>query len=246
MKTDESEGLREFPTTHWSQIFLASQPDQEAGLRALDRLLRDYERPLLVHLRHKFRVSEDQARDWLQGFVEKKILGQRLLSLAKEEKGRFRAFVRKALENYIGDEFDRQNSRKRNPTGGLERLDEATHAVTAAGPASPVCSADYEWAWTVIERAKERTRAFYDAQGTPRTWAVFCEGPLTDRQERPSNAELARRHGFASAKQVEGALITAQRQFGKQLRAVVAETVKDAADIEAEIRYLIAILSDAG
>jgi len=59
MQHTESEGAREYPTTHWSLIYLASQADQEAGLRALDRLLRAYERPLLVHLQFKFRVSED-------------------------------------------------------------------------------------------------------------------------------------------------------------------------------------------
>jgi hypothetical protein len=245
MQDAEAEISRDYPTTHWSQIYLASQGDQEAGLRALDRLLRDYERPLLVHLQHEFRVCEDQARDWLQGFVEKKVLGSRLLAKADEGRGKFRTFVLNALDNFVGDEFDRQNSLKRNPVGGLVTLDEETKAVAGVAAEQLVHSPDYEWAWTIIEQAKERTRAFYETQGTPRTWSVFCEGPLVWRQERPSNAELARRYGFASAKQVEGALITAQRQFGKQLRAVVAETVRDEAEIEDEIRDLIAILSGA-
>jgi len=246
MKDTESEGAREYPTTHWSVIYLASQAAQEAGHRALGRLLQTYERPLLVHLRAKFRVTEDQARDWFQGFVERKVLVNRLLEKADEAKGKFRTFVLNALDNFVGDEFDRQNTLKRQPTRGVVALDEAPEADAVAATEPPAYSTDYEWAWTVFERARERSRAFYEAQGTPRTWAVFCEGALVWRAERPSNAELAQRHGFETAKQVEGAITTAQRQFGKQLRRVVAEYVKDESEIEDEIRDLIVILSGAG
>ena len=178
--------------------------------------------------------------------MEKKVLGNRLLEKADEEKGKFRTFVLNALDHFVGDEFDRQNSLKRNPSGGVVALDEAPEADAVTATEQPAYSTDYEWAWTVFERAKERTRAFYEAQGTPRTWAVFCEGALAWRAERPSNAELAQRHGFENAKQVEGAITTAQRQFGKQLRRVVAEYVQDESEIEQEIRDLIAILSGVG
>lgn len=246
MQSTESEGARECPTTHWSLIYLASQADREAGLKALDGLLRTYERPLLVHLRAKFRVPEDQARDWFQGFAEKKVLGNRLLEKADEAKGKFRTFVLNALDNFVADEFDRQNSLKRKPPGGVVTLEEAPEADAVAAAEQPAHSTDYEWAWTVVDRAKERGRAFYETQGTPRTWAAFCEGALAWRAERPSNVELAQRHGFESAKQVEGAITTAQRQFGKQLRAVVAEYVQDESQIEDEIHDLIAILAGSG
>ncbi|MCC6820618.1 MAG: hypothetical protein IT579_07815 [Verrucomicrobia subdivision 3 bacterium] len=99
----------------------------------------------------------------------------------------------------------------------------------------------------VIEQARKRTEAFYRAKGRDQTWAVFLQGcylPLYVGAERPSDAELARRHGLDSARQASNTITTAKRCFGDFLREVVRTYEKSDCAVDGEIRELIAIVSD--
>lgn len=246
MPVREPEGRRAYPTTHWSQIYLASQTEPQAGMLALDRLLRSYEPPLRQHLPAKFHAPEDQARDWFQGFVEQKILCKRLLEKAREERGRFCTFVLNALDNYVLDEIAKASSGTRRPPAGWVGLDEASETAPTVEGGPPPNPDDVAWAQRVWEQAMARTQAFYEQQGRLNAWAVFCGTWLVPRSERPSSAELAKQHGFASGRQGDGAIETVKRYFGKQLRAVTAEYVEDESQIEEEVRELIAILGGSG
>ncbi len=64
-----------------------------------------------------------------------------------------------------------------------------------------------------------------------------------DGVARPGDEEIARRHGFESARQASNAIITAKRQFGKILRDVVARYAENDADVDAELRELMAVFS---
>ncbi|MBN2506201.1 MAG: sigma-70 family RNA polymerase sigma factor [Verrucomicrobia bacterium] len=226
-----SEGDRAFPTTHWSQIYLASEPEQAAGFEALDQVLHQYQGPLRRHLQRKFHRQEADIEDWLQGFMAERILAKALLQRADADRGRFRTFLLKALDHYVIDRIRQEN---KNPLG---------RPPTDPPPETPVQPApglfDRDWARHVIEQACVCTRRFYESKGRAGTWTVFDATTLLDRDERPSSSELAKRHGFASGRQVDNAIITAKREFGKQLRLVVAQYVRTEVQIDEEIHNLI-------
>jgi hypothetical protein len=234
-----------YPTTHWSQIFLAGDQDQAEGQDALDRLLRRYYHPLLAHLRFKFHATDDDARDWLQSFVEKKVLQARLLTRARRERGRFRTFLLNALDNFVLSEFRRARCASRLPDGGLTSLEElALVPDAAAAPGSDPF--DREWAINVIHEAGRRTRTYYTDKGSENSWAVFDVGVLRKQVEGlkpPSHADLARQFGFGSGRQVSNAIITVGRRYGAILREIIGEYVEDQTAIDAELRELMAILS---
>jgi RNA polymerase sigma-70 factor (ECF subfamily) len=235
-----------YPTTHWSQIFLAGEQDQAEGQDALDRLLRRYYPPLLAHLRFKFRATDDDARDWLQSFVEKKVLQARLLTRARRERGRFRTFLLNALDNFVLSEFRRARCASRLPDGGLMSLEEQATDAAAAPESDPF---DREWAVNVIQEAGRRTRTYYKDKGSENSWAVFDVGVLQKQVEGlkpPSHADLARQFGFDSGRQVSNAIITVGRRYGAILREIIGEYVEDEAAIDAELRELMAILSGDG
>jgi hypothetical protein len=76
----------------------------------------------------------------------------------------------------------------------------------------------------VILEAERLTREFYERKRRQDTWGVFRDGflqPLLEGKPHPGLEQLARRHGFDSAMQASNAIVTAKRQFGKILRAVV-------------------------
>jgi RNA polymerase sigma-70 factor (ECF subfamily) len=237
-----------FPTTHWSRIFLAGEQEQAGGRDALDQLLRQYYAPLLAHLRFKSGVGEDDARDLLHSFVEKKILQARLLQQAERERGRFRTFLRTALDHFVTDAYRHSRRASRTPGGGLVSLEELPSELDAAAPpaADPF---DREWALTVLHEARRRTRAYYESKGEANSWAVFdlgCWRKQVEGLRPPPHAAMARQFGFRSARQVSNTIITVGRRYGALLREIVAEYVEDEAAIDAEIRELMAILSDEG
>lgn len=247
MISDEPKGGRGFPATHWSKVYLASDHEQEAGARALAELLKAYRPALRQYLRYRYHgVSLEEVDDWLSSFVQKKVLQQHLLRHAHQDKGRFRNYVLTALYRFAEDQRRRQDRGKRQPAGGLVPYEETHEQIAHRGNSHPN-PGDLRWAIQVIEQARKRTEAFYREKGRDQTWAAFLEGcylPLYEGAERPSDAELARRHGLDSARQVSNTITNAKRRFGAFLREVVRTYEQSGSAVDGEIRELIAIVSD--
>ena len=236
-----------FPTTHWSQIYEAQTPQRERGRQALGRLLERYSEPLLAHLRAHYELSVEEAEDLLQEFIEKRVLEQHLLSKARQGRGRFRSFLLSSLDYFVFAKWRYKTRGVRYPEGGLVSMAHQNvyeQVVQQAAKASPF---DVEWARTVLEQAARRTAEFYRHNGDERPWKVFYDGvigPLQESLRRPSYAELARRHGLRSAEHTNNTLRMVKRQFGKELRRVIAQYVKDETEVEDELRELIRILAE--
>lgn len=208
----------------------------------MNELVSRYYRALLAHVRFKFGVTEEQGRDLLQGFAERKILARKLLRSADAERGRFRTFLLNAFDNYVVDDFRSRRAAVRCPPGGFvstEELLEATHDHSPGAGPDPF---DREWALTVILEAERLTREFYEGKGRTDTWGVFRDGflqPLLEGTTHPGAERLAQRHGLDSAMQASNAIVTAKRQFSKILRGVVGQYVRTEAEIDAELRALM-------
>ncbi len=231
-----------YPTTIWTEIEQLPQADEATMLRMLDRLLRAYCGPLEAHLKFRFRATEEQAKDWLQSFVWKKVLLQNLLANASKDKGRFRSFLVSTLDNFVRGEL----RKKQLPT---EPLDEVPEAAASARPAG-TDPFDLAWARTVLAQAVQGTQHHCDHWDRGRLiWEVFrlrLYEPMITGHEPIPYKELVTRLGFKDDAEAGNALITAKRIFQTQLRAIIREYVKEEAAIEAEIRELIGIFSGAG
>ena len=128
-----------FPTTRWSRIIRAGDPDEPVARTALEDLCCDYWFPLYAFVR-RHGVSADDAEDIVQGFLADLLERGDLLSL-DQSKGRFRAFLRAACEHYLANCCDHNRAAKRG--GGItivsiNRLDaenrydrEPAHRLTA-------------------------------------------------------------------------------------------------------------------
>jgi DNA-directed RNA polymerase specialized sigma24 family protein len=234
-----------FPSTHWSSVSRARQPESPLGHQALSDLLLAYRAPLLVHLTTRFHVPPDEAEDWCHSFIEKKILERQILKTARPERGRFRTFLLHALDNFVIDEWRRLNRQKRRPPDPLPTADS-----TPAGPFAdsvPPChdTFDVAWARTVLDQALDRLRDYYLQKARTDIWGVFLEGflqPTLHEHAPPSMTELARRFGFKSARQASNAILTARRMLRHSLELVVSDYTSDPADIKRELRELIMIL----
>ncbi len=242
----ESRDTPGYPSTHWSLIFQATLPEQQAGEGALHRLLARYYAPLLAHVEFRFRLPCEAAEDLLQGFIFRNVLARQCLGRADRARGRFRTFLLNVLDNYVKDELRARDCARRRPAGGWVALDEAPEAGERHPAPNGSDPFDREWALTVLAEAEAETRRFYESKDRRDTWGAFHDAvlaPLKDGVARPGDEEIARRHGFESARQASNAIITAKRQFGKILRDVVARYAENNADVDAELRELMAVLS---
>jgi RNA polymerase sigma factor (sigma-70 family) len=234
-------GSSQFPTTRWSLVVAAGDPQRKEARSALVSLCENYWYPLYAYLRRRG-YPTDQAQDLTQEFFVL-VLEGRYLDRAEPEKGRFRSFILTSLKFFVADEADRQRARKRGAgmlvplefSSGEERYQrEPTHDET------PERIFERRWALSVLDRVVERLKNEFVQHGRPDHFErlkVFLLG----RSDAPY-AALAREMDTS-----EGALKVAIHRLRKRYRDLfrqeIADTVADPAEVESELRFLADVLS---
>src|ERR1700704_2626103 len=104
-------GPSPFPTTRWTLVVAAGDPQRTEARSALVSLCEGYWYPLYAYLRRRG-YPADQAQDLTQQFFMR-VLEGRYLDRADPEKGRFRSFILTSLKFFVADEADRQRAYKR-------------------------------------------------------------------------------------------------------------------------------------
>ena len=231
-----------FPSqTNWTQIVAAGGPSASPETReALNQLCRIYWFPLYAFIR---RAGYDchKAKDLTQGFFEH-LLETDLIMKASREKGRFRSFLLASLTNFLEDERRRGIAQKRGRDFSMVSIDEIEaeekyeHLPSREADAAMVF--DRTWAATVIEQVHQSLRREYiDKERLDVYEAV--KGSLTGDLSPDSYAEVAARLGMTK-QTLEVNLSRFRRSFGEWVRTIIAQTVADPAEIDDEIRYLMA------
>src|ERR1700729_356739 len=104
-------GSSQFPTTRWTLVVAAGDPQRKDSRSALVSLCENYWYPLYAYLRRRGHAP-DEAQDLTQEFFMR-LLGGRYLDKADPEKGRFRSFILTSLKFFAADEHDRHGAQKR-------------------------------------------------------------------------------------------------------------------------------------
>src|SRR5436309_5405001 len=234
-------GRSGFPTTRWTLVVAAADPNRKETSSALVSLCENYWYPLYAYLRRRG-YPADQAQDLTQEFFVR-VLEGRYLDRAEPEKGRFRSFILTSLKFFVADSEDRQRAQKRGGgmvvplefSSGEERYQrEPAHGET------PERIFERRWALAVLDRVVERLRDEFVHHGRPEHFdrlKVFLLGAA----DAPY-ATLAREMNTS-----EGALKVAIHRLRKRYRELfrqeIADTVADPAEVESELRFLAAVLT---
>jgi RNA polymerase sigma-70 factor (ECF subfamily) len=99
---------------------------------------------------------------------------------------------------------------------------------------------DVRWAATVAEQALRRLQEECEEHKRPRVFDVLSRVLTADRQDI-AYEPLARELGVTAA-DVKRLLHRLRERYRELLRAEIAETVADPADVDEEVRYLVAAL----
>lgn len=235
-------GPTAFCTTRWSVVLQAGRSEEERATEALEQLCRTYWYPLYAYVRRRGYAPAD-AQDLTQGFFAS-LLERRDLAGVAPEKGRFRTFLLSALGHYLANEWRRGQRQKRGAgqaTGSFDALPaEEQYRAEPAAPEAPEAMYDQRWAWTVLEQAKDRLRDDYARGGRGDLFGAL-EPLLSGDTAGRSRAEMASELGIGLGA-LDVAVHRLRRRYGKCIRAIIAETVCDPEEVDAEIRHLRSVL----
>jgi DNA-directed RNA polymerase specialized sigma24 family protein len=225
-------------------VLHAQEPDSdESSHQALSGFCEAYWPPLYSFLRHRGHASTD-AQDLVQGFFAH-LLEENTLSRADRQKGRLRTFLLGSLENFLHNEYDRARALKRG--GGRqilsieEHLPEAEAAMLATIHLSDAACYDLVWASNIVSRAWQTLQSAFEAEGKAE-WLEELRPFVAGGSARPpSQEEAATRLGVPIAT-LRTWISRLRQRFRQSLRAEVASTVSDPADVDQELRELYQIL----
>ncbi len=230
-----------FATTHWS-VVLAAQGESAAARNALEKLCRTYWRPLYVFVRRQG-YGVEEAQDFTQGFFAL-FLERRDLDSVRKEKGRLRSYLLTSLKHFLANERERAKAIKRGEGQQLISLEELhDRARFDLEPAQTLTAEQiYErrWALTVLEQVLTRLGDEYLETGKAALFERLKE-LLADEPGRPSQAQVAAELGMTE-NAVKQAFHRLRERYRQTLREQIAHTVATPADIEDELRHLIAVL----
>lgn len=233
-----------FATTNWSVVVRAGETPSSESQAALQTLCRAYWYPLYAYVRRVGQSPYD-AQDSVQEFFAR-FLEHRHVRLANPARGRFRTFLLTSFRNFLINEWKQAKRRKRGSGQPAISWDEAQAESRFAGePATgqpPDSLYDRGWAAMLLDRALAALRAEFEQAGK---LAHFdrLKGCILGEKQSPSYAELAFALGMTEGA-VRVAVHRLSKRFGELLRAEVAQTVSTPAEVNEELRYLVAVIRE--
>jgi RNA polymerase sigma-70 factor (ECF subfamily) len=230
--------MEHFPSTRWDLLADAARrgnPSPDALNEFSERYYAAV-RAFIAAVRH----SREDADDLTQRFFETAVLSGRLFAHADPVKGRFRAYLKQAIRNFLVDEHRR---RMRTPQDGLRAPDAVVDALSSAADQSP--GPDEEmlkaWARSLIAMAVARLERACAEKQQEEHFALFRRRYMADADRPPSWRDLGQDFGL-DEKTARSRADTAVRQFRVILRDLVATDIGAGADIDQELQEVMAIL----
>ena len=221
-----------FPSTLWTQVLNAGEADAGKRRAAWEELAARYWKPVYVHIRAQWSRSDEETLDLTQSFFAWMIETE-FPARADPRRGRFRHFLKAALENFLRMDA---RSRGRLKRGGDRRFISLEGApLPEAGSASPESAYESTWKRELLLRAANLLKEKYRRRGKDAHFEIFRACVLED--SAPTHAELASRHSI-SPTDVNNHLMDAKRTFREILKDLLAETVAGTSELDQEFREL--------
>lgn len=225
-------------------MLAAGRNDSTSARSALEKLCQTYWYPLYAFVRRLGHSSHD-AEDLVQAFFAQ-CLEKNYLAAADASKGRFRSFLLIALKRFMANEWHKSQTKKRGAGNVAVSLDALSAEQRYALEPVDRMSADklFERGWaltllnTVLSRLEEEQMAVEDKDSFQHLKEFLTSGgrgtPLKEVAQRLGTTEGA----------VKVAVHRLRRRYRELLEQEIANTVSTPADIDAERRYLLAVLSE--
>jgi len=236
-----------FPLTRYSVVAAVRSGDAVERERALDTLIAAYWRPVYTHLRLRWGIEHEDARDLTQDFFVQ-LLERGLLERYDATRARFRSYLRLCLDGFASNQRKAERRLKRGGGARVLSLDFEGAESALAGAEAPRSESDFErqfhheWVRGLFALAVADLRALCESRGKATHYALFArydlEAPGTP--DAPTYAELGARFGIPVT-QVTNYLSWARREFRRSVLERLREISGSDDEFRAEARDLLGI-----
>jgi RNA polymerase sigma-70 factor (ECF subfamily) len=233
---------RPFASTRWTVIWRAAQEDPLGARPALAQLCERYWQPLYGIARSEG-SSVGDAQDLVQEFFAQLLTerGARWLAAADPLRGRFRAFLLTAWRRFRIDQHRAATSQRHGGGQRVLSLDyaagEAAWLRLADRGLSPEQCFERQWAQSLIDDCMQTLRIQYADRGQTALFdvlALYVTRPVSDPEYMEIAAPLQ-----LSVGALRVALHRLRNRFAELIRARIAETVDDPAEVDAELTAML-------
>jgi RNA polymerase sigma-70 factor (ECF subfamily) len=236
-------GTESFHTTRWTLVRIANA-ESPAGRQALEELCATYYEPVVAFLRRDGRdieAAREAAHEFFARLLEAPNLGG-----AEPGRGHFRSYLLGALKHHLAHERERALRTKRG--GGAEMISLQPETDTSPGidlgdprALPPDREFDREWALHVLRLATDALAAEWEVAGKRDQFAAL-QPFIGGEMQHGDLAELAGRLG-ENAATLRKTLSRMRQRFRHHVKAKLAPTLTESAEVEDEMRALLAALA---
>jgi RNA polymerase sigma-70 factor (ECF subfamily) len=243
--TDAASSVAErwFTTTHWSVVLAAGHSAHPDAQEALEGLCRAYWYPLYAYIRRRGQ-SPEEAQDLTQEFFAR-FLEKKYLRRADPTRGQFRAFLLTALKHFLANEWKKAHRQKRGSGLPVLSIDAAVaeqrYAAEPVEETNPETIYERRWAATLLDGVLRMLQQEWIAAGKDGLFEDL-KSSLWGGSCPTSYAEIARRRGSTETA-IKMAAYRLRQRYRELLRAAIANTVSCPAEVDGELRHLIAVIS---
>jgi RNA polymerase sigma factor (sigma-70 family) len=232
-----------FATTHWSVVLTAGRSASPGAQESLETLCRTYWYPLYAYVRRRGHAPEE-AQDLTQDFFAR-LLEKNYFELADPARGRFRTFLLTALKHFLANEWKKARREKRGGGRAAISLEaaiaEQRYAAEPVERTNPEMVYERRWAATLLEGVLEALQQEWAAADKGWQFDELKAG-LWGGSHAASYADIAVRRGTTEAT-IKMAAHRLRQRYRELLRAEIAHTVADPAEVDEELRHLIVVIS---
>jgi len=235
----------DFETTDWTYVDVLRGEADGRHDEALDAMIRRYWPPVYAWLRRK-RYDHHEAAEITQSFFYEVVLNRTLFDRADESRGRLRNLIRAALKHHAIDHHRRQARRPAQRLIPEDALRAERAAMNGRSEETADQWYDRRWALACLEQAVEECEQLYRAAGRLDYWKAFearALNPARHNTEPPPRRPLAEELGFTDESHLSVAVHMVRQRLQAVLQQVVARTVDDPEQRQAEFRLLCELLS---
>ena len=239
-----SAGPGVFATTHWSVVLAAGHVASPGAHEALEKLCRTYWYPLYAYARRRGYGPQD-SEDLTQSFFAR-LLAKDGFAKADRQRGRFRTFLITSLHNFLADEWDKSQRQKRGGGWTIVSFDavaaEDRYQLEPPDPQDAMTAFERRWVAAMMNAVLTRLEQEYRAAEKQESFALLKDFIAGDHGQI-SYAEAGRRIHL-SENAVKQAVHRLRRRYRRLFRDEIAQTVADPAEIDDEVRHILAVVSD--
>jgi RNA polymerase sigma-70 factor (ECF subfamily) len=232
-----------FALTRWTLVE-RTRGDSPEARAALRELCEAYYAPVVAFLRFEGRC-DDSARELTHEFFAR-LLSSESIGNAQPDSGRFRSYLLGAVKHFVINKRREAAAAKRGGSAVHISIGSESHTspcieVIDSHAMPPDAMFDREWALAIIDRSLLRLETEWTFAGREAQFAALKPW-ISPGGTAQSQSAVA-----AALKMPEGAVKVAihrlRRRFRELVRADIAQTLNDPADLDAEMQNLVAALA---